>query len=150
VPDDAVAADGRTVVCLDADVLIYASSTRHSVGGRVRRLFGETDTYRLVGSTLLLPEALTRPYDTAEATELEKLTARLELWPITEDVGRLAVWVGATYRLDPMDATHLACAVDGGADVFLTNNRKDFDAARIGAIDIVYPDELPAPTRSRR
>ena len=139
----------RPVVCLDADALIYAAARGNELGRRVRALFLGGD-HQLVGSTLLSAETLNHPRDEDEAVQLEALLSQMELWPITDTVGFLAASLGSQYRLHPMDATHLACAVDGGADVFLTNNRKDFDAARIGAIDVVYPDELPAPKRSRR
>ncbi len=146
-------ADRRTVVCFDADVVIYAAMPNHPLGPRVHALMDATDRFRVCGSTLLLPETLTKPTADEAVTQLAHLNefiARLELWPVTDTVGRLAVWMGSTYRLRSMDATHLACAVDGGADVFLTNNRKDFDRKSIGEVDIVFPDELPAPTRRRR
>jgi predicted nucleic acid-binding protein len=138
----------RPIVCVDADALIYAAARGDDLGQRIRTLFLGTD-HRLVGSALLPAEVLVRPNDDDEADQLEMLLGQMEIWPITDTVGYVAAWLGSRYRLAPMNATHLACAIDGGADVFLTNNRKDFDKP-IGAIDIVYPDELPAPKRSRR
>jgi predicted nucleic acid-binding protein len=94
---------------------------------------------------MLLPEVLIKPSaDEAsrEYDELKKYIASMELWPTTETVGELAVWLGASYGLDPIDAVHLATAVDGGADVFLTNNSRDFDAALIGELDILYPRDI--------
>lgn len=46
--------------------------------------------------------------------------------PVDEATIDLAVVLGATYRLKPTDAVHLATAVGAGADRFVTNNRKDF------------------------
>ena len=48
----------------------------------------------------------------------------------------------AKYRLATADAIHLATAAEGGADAFLTNNRKHFDQEVIEEIDVLYPDDL--------
>jgi predicted nucleic acid-binding protein len=144
--------DDRLVVGLDADVLIYAAMPDHALGPRIRGFLAQRDRYAFCGSTLLLAEVLIKPTRAKDVDQLARLTAQLshiELWPATETVGQLAVWFGATYRLGPMDAMHLATAVDRGADVFLTNNRKDFRSAQIGAIDVIYPEELPIPRRRR-
>lgn len=148
------AGDHRLVVALDADVLIYAAMPDHPLGPQIRRFLAQRERYAFCGSTLLLAEVLIKPTRTDDTDQLARLTAQLshvEMWPATDTVGRLSVWLGATYRLGPMDAVHVATAIDGGADVFLTNNRKDFRTAKIGAIDVIYPDELPPPSkRSRR
>jgi predicted nucleic acid-binding protein len=146
-------AEPGAVICLDADVLIYAATPGHPIGVRIRALLDDPAGLRLCGSTMLLPELLIKPIIAeaqAESERLEDYLRRIELWPATEGVGRLAAYLGAEYRLDTMDAMHLATAVDGGADVFVTNNSKDFDAKRIAEIDVLYPDELPAPKRPRR
>jgi predicted nucleic acid-binding protein len=136
----------RVVVCFDADVLIYAAMPQNPLGRSVRDLLDDTDRFKLCGSTLLLPELLIKPTGAGDTREAEHLThdlGRLELLPTTEAVGQLAVLLGATYRLDTIDSVHLATAIEGGADVFLTNNRKDFDSSRIAEIDVVNPSELP-------
>jgi predicted nucleic acid-binding protein len=68
----------------------------------------------------------------------------LDLRPVDPLVAELAVVLGAAYGLRAADAVHLATAVNAGADRFVTNNAKDF-RRDIGEIDIVYPDDLPAP-----
>lgn len=73
----------------------------------------ETDLPAGIGSTLLLPEVLTKP---------------------TGD--------GASYRLRSADAVHLATAVSAGADRFITNNRRDFSPS-IEEVSITYPTDLP-------
>lgn len=52
--------------------------------------------------------------------------------------------VNAAYGLRAADAVHLATAVGGGADRFLTNNQSDFPTS-IAEIDVVYPADLPDP-----
>ena len=48
------------------------------------------------------------------------------------------------YRLRAADATHLATAVSLGADLFITNNQRDFSSA-ITEIHVTYPADVPDP-----
>jgi predicted nucleic acid-binding protein len=57
-------------------------------------------------------------------------------------VATLAAEMAAAYSLKALDAVHLATAVDAGADAFVTNNRRDFKAARIEEIDVRFPTEI--------
>lgn len=130
----------------DADVLIYAATPGHNLGGRVAALFTSEagDEVSGVGSVLLLPETLTRPTrDEAEdeLAALYGLLARLDLLPVDDAVAGLSVVLGASYKLKAADAIHLATAVNAGADRFITNNARDFPR-KITEIDIVYPSDL--------
>ena len=94
---------------------------------------------------MLLPELLSKPTRDGAEQELIALAAvlaRLDLLPVDEATARLAVGLGALYRLRSADAVHLATAVGAGADRFITNNQRDFPKA-IAEVDIVYPIELP-------
>lgn len=135
----------------DADVLIYASSPAHLLGRRVRSLFDavEPDGRDIVGigSTLLMPETLIRPTrqdDTGERMALVALLVHLDLRPPDMAIVDLAVVLGAEYGLKTVDATHLATAVNAGADRFITNNRRDFPQG-IAEVDVTYPEDLPDP-----
>lgn len=142
-----------TLHAFDADVLIYASSPQHQLGRRVRPLFvdpsGElSDEQAGVGSVLLEPEVLAKPARlgaTAEVMALARLLVRLDLRPVGTSTSRTATALAAKYGLKPIDAVHLATAVEAGADVFVTNNTRDFTAA-IEEIEIVTPADLPEPT----
>ena len=126
----------------DADVLIYAAAEGHELGSRVMPLL-LTDEVR-VGSTMLLPELPAKPLLDGQEDEviaLGELLGTLSLLPCTETVGELAAVLAAQYGLRPMDAVHLATAVDAGADRFITNNSRDFDS-RIVEIDVVRPGQL--------
>ncbi len=133
----------------DADVLIYAAVPAHELGRRVRALFPKDPpaaSGRLagVGSTLLVPELLTRPTrDGAkdEVAALAALLARLDLRPLDEATAALAVALGASYSLKPADAVHLATAVSAGADRFITNNARDFSRS-IEEVAVTYPGDL--------
>jgi predicted nucleic acid-binding protein len=133
----------------DADVLIYAAVPGHGLGRRILALFSDDPAAAPagVGSTLLLPELLTKPTRDkadAELIALTALLARLDLRPLDEAIATLAVGLGAAYRLRAADAIHLATAVNVGADRFLTNNHRDFPKT-ISEIDITYPDVLSSP-----
>jgi predicted nucleic acid-binding protein len=132
----------------DADVLIYAAIPEHPLGRRVLALLAaDPQSPAGTGSTLLLPELLTKPLREGAADELFALTAmlgRLDLRPLDEAGGELAVALGAAHRLGAPDAVHLATAVAAGAERFLTNNRRDFPQT-ITEIAVTYPDELPEP-----
>jgi len=140
------------VDAFDADVLVYAAASDHALGRRVLAVFPseplERDDPRAgVGSTLLLPELLSKPTRRGaedELRKLEKLLGRLDLRPLDETIATRAVEFGAAYGLKAPDAVHLATAVMAGADRFVTNNHRDFPRT-IAEIDIVYPSDLPEP-----
>ncbi|WP_232547041.1 type II toxin-antitoxin system VapC family toxin [Propioniciclava soli] len=127
----------------DADVLIYAAVPDHVLGRRVLPLL-RSDAPR-VGSTVLLPELLSKPLREGahdQAGVLAEVLGRLTLLPCTEVVGELASVLGAKYKLKAADAIHLATAVNAGAERFITNNARDFGTS-IAEIDIVRPAALP-------
>jgi predicted nucleic acid-binding protein len=142
-------ARGDVVDAFDADVLIFAASPDHPLGAPVRALLEPAGVAGAgepvgVGSVLLVPEVLTKPFRDDAADELEALAAllgRIDLIPVDSAIANLATALGARYGLRAADAVHLATAVSVGADRFVTNNRKDFDRS-ITEIDIVHPDEL--------
>lgn len=130
----------------DADALIYAAAPGHPLGDAVAGLFVDAGAMPVgIGSVLLLPEVLTKPLradpDSDESVRLTALLSRLELRPFDEATAFLALELGARYGLRAADAAHLATAVVGGADRFITNNRRDF-GPHITEVDIVYPGEL--------
>ena len=130
----------------DADALICAAVPDHLLGRRVAALFQSAGPGTTVGagSVLLLPEVLSKPlrgHATGEVRVLAGLLARLDLRPVDRATAELATVLASKYRLRAADATHLATAVNVGADRFITNNRRDFPGA-ITEVTITYPDEL--------
>lgn len=136
----------------DADVLIYAAVPDHPLGRRVRSLFPVAPTTATgevagIGSVLLIPELLTKPFRQSADAELEALShllSRLDLRPTDEATADLAAALGASYGLRAADAVHLATAVAAGADRFITNNTADF-GTDIVEIDVTSPSDLPDP-----
>jgi predicted nucleic acid-binding protein len=140
------------VDAFDADVLVYAAVADHPLGRRVAALFRTEPVGGIVhragvGSVLLLPEVLSKPLrdeNAAAVTALSELLVRLELRPVDQAIAVRAAVLGAKYKLRGPDATHLATAISMGADRFITNNSKDFDAS-ITEVDVTYPAALPDP-----
>ena len=136
----------RRLVAFDADVLIYAATAGHPLGAKVAELLTSAGSESAgVGSVLLLTEVLVKPLrddpGSDEVAALLGLLCRLDLVPLDAASARLSLSLAVSYGLRAADAAHLATAIAAGADVFLTNNRKDFPKA-ITEIDVVYPDEL--------
>ena len=129
----------------DADVLIYAGSSGHPLGRRVRALFPESPgAIAGVGSVLLLPEVLAKPMRDGADEEvgvLAGLLSRLELRAVDRATAEVATSLATAYRLRAADAVHLATAVVAGADRFVTNNSRDFPTT-ICELDITYPAVL--------
>jgi predicted nucleic acid-binding protein len=129
----------------DADALIYAAVPGHPEGRRVLRLFQQASgTLIGSGSVLLLPEVLCKPRreGSPKLPALESLLARIDLRPVDLVIAELATVLGAKYRLRAADATHLATAVNLGADRFITNNQRDFPRS-IVEVAVTYPADLP-------
>jgi len=134
------------ITAFDADVLIYAAKEEQPLGGNVAGLFKECKSgFVGIGSTLLLVEVLIKPMrinpESFETEKLFELISRINMRPVDQHTAELALSLGVKYGLKAIDATHLATAIIGRADRFLTNNRKDF-RKEIEEIDIVYPEEL--------
>ena len=133
----------------DTDVLIYAAAPDHPLGRRVAALFPaqQQGPPAGIGSVLLLPEVLSKPLRDEQPDEvaaLAALLARLDLRPLDRATAELATALSSSYGMRAADAVHLATAVAGGADRFITNNRRDFSTV-IAEIDVVYPEDLPDP-----
>lgn len=130
----------------DADVLIFAASPEHPLGRRVVTLFEQSrGGFAGTGSVILLPEVLSKPRRRGAETEvraLRRLLARIDLRPVDLVIAELATVLAAKYRLRGADATHLATAVNLGADRFITNNQRDFPRS-IAEVEVTYPADLP-------
>jgi predicted nucleic acid-binding protein len=130
----------------DADVLIVAAAPEHPLGRRVLDLFQQSrGRFVGTGSLLLLTEVLSEPRRLGRTSELQALTSlltRLDLRPIDLATAELATVLAAKYRLRATEATHLATAVNLGADRFITNNQRDFPRT-ITEVQVTYPADLP-------
>ena len=103
------------------------------------------DERHAIGSVLLLPEILSKPTRTGATEDIVVLWTildRLDLRPTDEAIAELSIGIAAKYKLRAADAIHLATAINGGADRFITNNAKDFRSDEITEIAITYPTDL--------
>lgn len=122
----------------DSDVLIRAANPS-SLGDVDRAVLAER--VDRIGSVVLLPETMIKPYRMGAVPESARLTeilATFDLKPVDEDIADAAVTLGAKYGLRAPDAIHLATAVIWGAERFYTHNTKDF-GEHITEIDVVVP-----------
>jgi predicted nucleic acid-binding protein len=134
------------ILAFDADVLIYAAEVGHPLGKKVLEFLENPslDGFR-VGSALLLPELLSKPIRLGlelERDVLLNILSFLDLIPLDTATAMLAAQFGAAYKLKAPDAIHLATAVQAGADVFVTNNARDFKPELILELRVVFPNDL--------
>jgi len=134
------------ITAFDADVLIYAAKEEQPLGRNVALLFEESKFgFVGIGSALLLVEVLIKPMrinpESCETEKLFELISRINLRPLDQHTAEMALSLGVKYGLKAIDAAHLATAIIGRADRFVTNNRRDFHKD-IEEIDIVYPEDL--------
>jgi predicted nucleic acid-binding protein len=115
---------------LDTAPLIYVFE-RHPVHfTQVEPVIAAIDagTIRGVASSLALLETLVGPIQSGDAALADAyrraltLAPNLELLPVDDRVADLAAAIRARHRFKTPDAIHLATAVLGQVDVFLTND----------------------------
>ena len=134
------------ILAFDADVLIYAAEAGHPLGEKVFDILEKPnfDGFR-IGSALLLPELLSKPIRLGldlERDALLNILSFLDLIPLGTATAMLAAQLGAVYKLKAPDAIHLATAVQSGADVFVTNNARDFKPELILELRVIFPADL--------
>ncbi len=121
----------------DADVLIHASAGDPRGDLLLEAVDAASPTAAAgLGSVLLLTETLVPGVGAAHHPRLRGLLSRLELVPVTREVAAVAATLRGVHRLKTPDALHLATAIVGGAEYFVTGNRRDFDP-RMPEIEIV-------------
>ncbi len=125
-------------VALDADVCIYSVVASPWTVSVRARLAGAD----LMGSAMLPVELLPKPRrlgNTEEEAALRMLLRRVQLVEVTLDIAALASELATAFSLRALDAVHLATAVRQRADVFYTNNTRDFAAVQITGLPIEHP-----------
>lgn len=124
----------------DADIIIYASKgdARGSILNDAVARITDGAAPVGIGSVVLLAEALALGSSTPHEARVKKILSALALVPVDAQVARVAATLRATYRLNALDALHLATAIVVGADRFVTGNTRDFDKG-ITEIPIVFP-----------
>lgn len=117
------------MVFLDANLIIYfvertpfwgqKASARLAALRAVGESFAVTELVRM--------ECLVGPIKAGDANRLADVTAffaapNLVLLPITTAVAQRGAALRATHKFQPLDALHLAAAIEHGCGLFLTND----------------------------
>lgn len=99
----------------------------------------------VVTSTIALTEILIKPIQLGDHNltqiyrELLTQTPRLSMHAVTAEVADEAAFLRAKYRLRTPDALHLATAITGKCEAFLTN---DFALSRVSELRVLILDDL--------
>jgi predicted nucleic acid-binding protein len=125
--------DQIRTVFLDTAPIIYFIEAHDKFGPLVMQIVKlmNGDRVQAFTSVLTLSEVLSKPVELGNDELAEKFKTYLKngnnlvLLPITETIGEAAgVLRGKHPQLKTVDAVQLAAAIDIGADVFLTNDKK--------------------------
>jgi uncharacterized protein len=119
------------IVCLDANIVIYYVE-RHplwepKVAARLQARAASGDTVAVSEAAWL--ECLVGPLqsgDTSVLADYQKFfrSTGIQMLPVTLAVWVRAAQIRAAFKLQPLDSTHLASAIEHGCGLFLTNDTK--------------------------
>lgn len=119
---------------LDANVLIVAFRGEHPAAEAALNVLDDADR-RFVASAYLRLETLRKPkfyQRTDEVAFMETYFAGVSHWVSTDDsLVQHALELAARFDLGAMDALHAAAALQGGAEVFVTMERRSRPLFRI-------------------
>jgi predicted nucleic acid-binding protein len=137
------------IVYLDTNICVYLVEDVPGFGAvaesALSQLLGRG--HMVVASHLVRMECLVAPLrrgDTAAVAQFDELFGRTldAMLDFTPAVFNRAAQLRATYSLTTQDALHLAAALDGDCDVFLTN---DDHLASFGELRVVLLSSPEAP-----
>jgi predicted nucleic acid-binding protein len=118
-------------IYLDSAILIYyldgIGSFQTRAANRLIALRGAGDQVAVSDLTRL--ECRVKPIQLGDTLRLSKFDGFFDLpdvrrVPLTTSVYDQATVIRATHRIRTLDAIHLAAAVQGGCDIFLTNDTR--------------------------
>ncbi len=117
------------IVCLDANIVIYYVEQHPvwepKVAARLKALATSGDAVAVSDAARL--ECLVGPLLAGNASvfaDYQKFfgSAGIQMLPVTAAVWERAAQIRATFKLQPLDSTHLASAIEYGCGLFLTND----------------------------
>lgn len=139
-------------IALDASAVIdYIKGENHAA--EVSRIFEhvERGEIRLVGATILIAEVRagprSEPVEPNADQQIKNLLedARWHYVELDRIVGFKARQLGQELSLKPADAVHLASAIHGGADVFLTGDNRFPTGTFVEGVWVGHPYYLGDP-----
>jgi predicted nucleic acid-binding protein len=120
---------GPDVLAVDANCIIYLFESLASPRGRrVQAMLVAPAVSEVITSVLTIAEVLVKPMREGTEEEVSELreailaTPRLRIVEVDRRIAETAARIRATTGLKLPDAVHLAAAVAGGAQAFLTND----------------------------
>lgn len=138
----------KTVPCFGVDTMlfIYHFENHPELGDPVGRFLerAEEGGARLVTSTITLMEILVVPkrhgFDSLCQRYRDLLAAfpNLDVLPIGPEVAEIAAGLRAAHPLRPPDALQLAAAIHGGAEAFVSEDRR---LQRVSEIEVLTIEE---------
>jgi len=117
------------IVALDANIVIYLIETNpiwtSKAVARLAAIRAAGDEIAFCDAGRL--ECLIKPLTSGNATDVSTYrgffgSPLVKMLPVTSAVWERAAIVAATFRLKPLDAVHLAAAIEHGCGLFLTND----------------------------
>lgn len=120
------------VIALDSNIFIRALDDRGSLGEKSRTLIENLrqSTPKVVISAIVLEEFFVKVYKQNREKESENILdfITMEGLAVLVDVNRqialLAAKIRAQYNIKAPDAIHLASAIEAGAKIFITTDRR--------------------------
>jgi len=119
------------IVCLNANIVIYLVE-RHpvwepKVAARLQALASSGDSAAVSEAAHL--ECLVGPLQAGNTAAIADYkasfgSAGIQMLPVTTAIWQRAAQIRATFKLQPLDSTHLASAIEHGCGLFLTNDAK--------------------------
>lgn len=117
---------------LDANVFIYAVEGFEPYDEFLRRLFAvvESSAVHVMTSEITLAEVLVAPlrYDRPDLAsvyrELLAIEGRVEVLSVSRDILLQSAAIRARSNAKPIDAIHVATAMTGASDIFISDDRR--------------------------
>jgi predicted nucleic acid-binding protein len=143
----AAAAGLGSVVAIDTVVFIYYLEGEERRGALIHELFVDVERGDVRGltSVIALLETLVRPIRLQQSSMIADYNILFSGYPnldvrdVTDAVARRAAEIRAHYNFPVPDSVHLATAVEGGADCFLTNDRR---LSRFPSLPVLVVDDF--------
>lgn len=149
--DDAL--HGISRLAFDTSPYIYMVENAIPFAEKVEYVFALVAAQQIEvrSSTITLAETLVKPIQLNDATTIQTFrnlllnSKNIELIEVTTQIAVQSAHLRARYRLRTPDAIHIATAIHGNCDAFLTN---DSALKRVTEIGILLLDDLELPPPS--
>lgn len=120
------------VIALDSNIFIRALDDSGSLGEKSKNLLLELrqTTPKVFISVMVLEEFFVKVYKTGREADLNNIMdfitmgGSVQLVDINRQIALLAAKIRADYNIKAPDAIHLASAIESGAKIFITTDKR--------------------------